>query len=240
MIILINEVIYMLKKLNLFFSMILILNLSSTVMASSIDEDNVLNTFSWRDVYNYDNYIKDINKEKFENDEHIVNQINPDLLTDDPIIVVIKNKYSEAGKEWTTNDLSLSDNNIDYIRDITPVDDYYIEYKPTVYHQYLNIELKKLSKENTIEVIQALEANDNVLFVDTVTATMVLNKKGDINYDGKVDITDLTEISLSLLGDKEFSETQQQTADVDGDGTVTLADLARVRQFLSKQISSLE
>ena len=31
----------MLKKLNLFFSMILILNLSSTVMASSIDEDSI-------------------------------------------------------------------------------------------------------------------------------------------------------------------------------------------------------
>lgn len=227
----------MLKKPNLFFSMILILNLSSTVMASSID--NVLNAFSWRDVYNYDNYIKDINKEKFENDEHIVNQINPDLLPDDPIIVVIKNKYSEAGKEWTTNDLSLSDNNIDYIRDITPVDDYYIEYKPTVYHQYLNIELKKLSKENTIEVIQALEANDNVLFVDTLTATIALNKKGDINYDGKVDITDLTEISLFLLGDTELTSAQQQSADVDGDGAVKLADLAKYRQYLSKQISSL-
>ena len=161
------------------------------------------------------------------------------MLTDDPIIVVIKNKYSEAGKEWTTNDLSLSDNNIDYIRDITPVDDYYIEYKPTVYHQYLNIELKKLSKENTIEVIQALEANDNVLFVDTVTATMVLNKKGDINYDGKVDITGLSELALALVGDKELTESQQKAADVDSDGAVKLADLAKFRQYLSKVISSL-
>ena len=62
---------------------------------------------------------------------------------------------------------------------------------------------------------------------------------GDINSDGKVDLTDLSELSLALLGDKEFTEAQQKSADVDSDGAVKLADLAKFRQFLSKQISSL-
>lgn len=62
---------------------------------------------------------------------------------------------------------------------------------------------------------------------------------GDINSDGKIDITDLTEISLFLIGDRELTAAQQKVADVDGDGEVKLADLAKFRQFLSKQISSL-
>lgn len=62
---------------------------------------------------------------------------------------------------------------------------------------------------------------------------------GDLNSDGKADITDLSELSLALVGDKELTEAQQKAADVDGDGAVKLADLAKFRQYLSKQISSL-
>jgi len=67
----------------------------------------------------------------------------------------------------------------------------------------------------------------------------IISTLGDINFDGKTDITDLSELSLALVGDKELTEAQQKAADVDGDGTVKLADLAKFRQFLSKQISSL-
>lgn len=62
---------------------------------------------------------------------------------------------------------------------------------------------------------------------------------GDINADGKADLTDLTELSLALVGDSELTAVQQKAADVDGDGEVKLADLAKFRQFLSKVISSL-
>ena len=62
--------------------------------------------------------------------------------------------------------------------------------------------------------------------------------KGDINPDGIVDITDLTELSLALLGDRNLSENQKKAADVDGDGAVTIADLARLQQYLSKKITS--
>jgi len=65
------------------------------------------------------------------------------------------------------------------------------------------------------------------------------NKTGDINFDGKVDISDLTELSLALIGDKELTKMQQKAADVDGDGRNTLADLAKYRQYISKVISTL-
>ena len=64
-------------------------------------------------------------------------------------------------------------------------------------------------------------------------------KVGDISNDDIIDVTDLTELSLALLGDKELTADQQKAADVDGDGEVTIADLARLQQYLSKKIDKL-
>lgn len=65
------------------------------------------------------------------------------------------------------------------------------------------------------------------------------NQTGDINFDGKVDISDLSELSLALIGDKKLTKMQQKAADVDGDGRNTLADLAKYRQYISKVIPTL-
>lgn len=62
---------------------------------------------------------------------------------------------------------------------------------------------------------------------------------GDIDSNGIIDITDLTELALSLLRDIELTETQKSVADIDGDSSITLADLARLQQYLSKKIESL-
>ena len=62
---------------------------------------------------------------------------------------------------------------------------------------------------------------------------------GDINSDGKVDITDLSELSLAIIGDTTLNEEQIEAADIDADGKANLSDLARLRQFLSKVITSL-
>ncbi|MGN0581659.1 MAG: dockerin type I repeat-containing protein [Oscillospiraceae bacterium] len=63
-------------------------------------------------------------------------------------------------------------------------------------------------------------------------------KTGDVNCDFTIDVTDLSELSLALIGDRKLSEIQQKLADVDKDGKVTLSDLARMRQYLSKIITS--
>jgi len=64
-------------------------------------------------------------------------------------------------------------------------------------------------------------------------------KLGDVDCNGTIDVTDLTELSLALLGDNKLTEVQQKAADIDSDNLVTLADLARLQQYLSKKIDSL-
>ena len=49
-------------------------------------------------------------------------------------------------------------------------------------------------------------------------------------------ITDLTFLSLNLIGEHDLSGDNEKAADVDKDGKITLADLARMRQFLSRII----
>ena len=75
---------------------------------------------------------------------------------------------------------------------------------------------------------------------DTDTNLNIGIIKGDIDNNARVDLTDLTELSLALLGDRELSVDGQKAADVDVDGDITLADLARLRQYLSKVIPSLD
>lgn len=52
---------------------------------------------------------------------------------------------------------------------------------------------------------------------------------GDINGDSKTELTDLTELSLYLIGDKELSDDELLRADVDSDEKVDLADLATLK-----------
>ncbi|MBQ5990755.1 MAG: leucine-rich repeat protein [Oscillospiraceae bacterium] len=63
--------------------------------------------------------------------------------------------------------------------------------------------------------------------------------KGDATGDGIVDISDITMLSLYLLGDNSLDENQQKAADIDDNDKVDLADLARLMQYISKKIESL-
>ena len=62
---------------------------------------------------------------------------------------------------------------------------------------------------------------------------------GDLNMDGTVDLSDLTILSLKLIGDREITPLQLKISDLDHDNNLTLADLARLQQYLSKKIESL-
>ena len=78
----------------------------------------------------------------------------------------------------------------------------------------------------------ALEETENPVAEAEVIA-------GDLTGDRIVDVTDLSYLSLYLIGDMELNDAQKKAADVDGDGEVKLADLAKMRQFLSRKVSSL-
>ncbi|MBQ5989254.1 MAG: dockerin type I repeat-containing protein [Oscillospiraceae bacterium] len=62
--------------------------------------------------------------------------------------------------------------------------------------------------------------------------------KGDINGDGAIDISDATMLSLYLVGEKYLYGPQLRAADVNNNKDVELADLAAMKQFISKKINS--
>ena len=58
---------------------------------------------------------------------------------------------------------------------------------------------------------------------------------GDLNGDKLSDLTDLSILSVYLMTRKEGSNLKNLSAcDVDGNGTIDIADLARFRQYISK------
>ena len=54
-----------------------------------------------------------------------------------------------------------------------------------------------------------------------------------------MDVTDLSTLALSLVDKKDLIGDAFKSADVDGDGTVGLTDLATIRQYISKKIDRL-
>ena len=69
------------------------------------------------------------------------------------------------------------------------------------------------------------------------TATNDSTILGDVNCDGKIDVTDLSVLSLSLVDKKELTGNAKKNADVDKDGKIALTDLATIRQYISKKIT---
>ncbi len=55
---------------------------------------------------------------------------------------------------------------------------------------------------------------------------------GDINEDYNVDLSDLTYLSLSLIGDVEFTDKQLLLADINSDSKADIADLALFKQYI--------
>ena len=63
---------------------------------------------------------------------------------------------------------------------------------------------------------------------------------GDVTCDGIIDVTDLSTLAVALVEHEPLVYMPEKNADVDHDGEVTLADLARLRQYLSKKIESFD
>ena len=63
--------------------------------------------------------------------------------------------------------------------------------------------------------------------------------RGDADGNDVIDISDISILSLGLVGEKELNFKQKNVLDVDGDHDVDIADLAKLRQYLSKKIEKL-
>ena len=62
----------------------------------------------------------------------------------------------------------------------------------------------------------------------------VLREIGDLNNDSVVELTDLTILSLYLIGDRSLDESDLVYADVTKNGKVDIADLAALKQYIMK------
>lgn len=51
---------------------------------------------------------------------------------------------------------------------------------------------------------------------------------GDVNGDGKVNVTDVTMVTAAVKGKKALTEEQKKAADMNGDGKVNVADVAAI------------
>jgi len=56
---------------------------------------------------------------------------------------------------------------------------------------------------------------------------------GDLDDSGIIDVTDLSMLSLYLIGDMSLDERQLKAADVTAAGKPDITSLARLRQYLS-------
>lgn len=59
-------------------------------------------------------------------------------------------------------------------------------------------------------------------------------KVGDMNGNSRIDISDLSIVSLYLIGDVKLSRKETIRADFDGDSEVTLADLALMKMYVTR------
>jgi len=73
----------------------------------------------------------------------------------------------------------------------------------------------------------------------TTPGASAVSVPGDVNLDGKVDISDLSALAIALVDKTELKPAAAANADVDKSGKVALADLARIRQYLSHVIEAL-
>ena len=92
-----------------------------------------------------------------------------------------------------------------------------------------------LPKYDTSE--PAVTTTTTTTTTNTTTAPVTQLIYGDINGDGEVDMTDLSELSLYFLNEKELNDGQRAAADTTGDGELDIADLSHLKQYVSKKIS---
>ena len=86
---------------------------------------------------------------------------------------------------------------------------------------------KATEKTTTSKVTEKTTSSENPISTDPKIY-------GDVTGDKKVDISDLTLLSLYFLGDATFTYEQKELGDVNGDGTVSLPDLPHLKQYIMK------
>ena len=64
--------------------------------------------------------------------------------------------------------------------------------------------------------------------------------RGDLNVDGKVSITDATDVQKGLAEFFDFTDNQKISADVNGDGEVNIVDVTVMQKYVARIIESFD
>jgi len=98
---------------------------------------------------------------------------------------------------------------------------------------------EKIKTNGTIKV---LKGNNEITDTNTLVGTgmqiqietekYIAIVKADLNGDGKIGLSDLSNIKFSLIGKKQLSIEAQIAGDINGDGKVSLSDMAKLKMYL--------
>ncbi|MBE6852155.1 MAG: hypothetical protein E7505_01580 [Ruminococcus sp.] len=105
--------------------------------------------------------------------------------------------------------------------------------------EYFN-ELLEFFRSEHVEFICPTDVSESRELSSIVYTPKTTDKTiGDLNNDNIIDLNDLSFLSLAILGDTELTSEQSSLADIDGNDTVNISDLARLKQYISNKITSI-
>ena len=98
-----------------------------------------------------------------------------------------------------------------------------------------NAPIKITKGEQEITDEKTLVGTGMDLQIGDETYTLVVT--GDLNGDGKIGLTDLANLKLSMIGKRELSTASTLAGDINGDGKKSLSDLAKLKMYLVGKIT---
>ena len=141
--------------------------------------------------------------------------------------VVIEDTYSDDNFTSIETDIEMDEKGCELSLDGSKLD---IQ-KGTA--QELDIDVITEDQEKMIEQI----SSDDVVDFDLISGICEL--LGDLNADGRVNITDLMMCLHHVSGRTQLSEERISVADIDGNGSVNITDLMRMLHYVSGRTEAL-
>ena len=87
---------------------------------------------------------------------------------------------------------------------------------------------------NRVYISTTSDVNDYFVWFGLDVAGGVTDVDGDINGDGRLDVTDLVTLS-KYIADGDATHVQTDKADLNGDGRITVADVVELARRIANQ-----
>jgi hypothetical protein len=125
----------------------------------------------------------------------------------------------DAADQAAANDVTSAINDLPAAEDITTADKTDIEAARKAYDELTDDQKAKVSAETKAK----LEAAEEAL---AEAEKPVI--KGDVNFDGKINVTDIVKIAAHVKGKKLLDKTAARAADVNGDSIIDVTDIIMI------------